>query len=666
MSVQMFDLKSDYGPSGDQPKAINYIVDSITKNTKNQMIWGITGSGKTFVMAQIIAKLNRPSLIMVHNKTLAAQIYQELKYLFPNNAVEYFVSYYDYYQPEAYIAKTDTYIEKDASINEYIDLLRHSATRSLLERRDVIIVSSVSCIYGIGSPDLYLKMRITLEKFKSYKRESLLSNFVNLQYTRNDVAFQRGCFRVRGNVIDIFPSHYSNIAWRLVFSLDQLEQIYEFDPLTGNTIKSLDMVVIYGNSHFVTPKSTIDNAVIEIKKELREYSAILEKENRILEKTRLVQRTNYDIEMLSTTGNCKGIENYSRFLTGRSVGQPPPTLFEYLPEDALLFVDESHVMIPQIRSMYNGDRARKSSLVDHGFRLPSALDNRPLKFEEWLEYRPQTVFVSATPSVFELDLSGKHIVDLIIRPTGLLDPECIVKPAKNQVEDLLYEIDHIVSLNQRVLVTTLTKKNAEDITDYLKELGKKVEYLHSNIKTLERVQIIKDLKEGVIDIVVGVNLLREGLSIPECMLVAILDADKEGFLRSEVSLVQTIGRASRNANGKVILYADNLTESIKKAIDITNYRRKIQKEYNQLNSIIPKTVENKIYELDHFNKMTNISKSENKILGKKNINIKNIQKYINKLQIKMKKAATNLDFENAIEIRNEIETLKMSVIDFAE
>lgn len=665
--MNYFKLISEYEPSGDQPKAIQQLLDGVAAGERSQMLLGITGSGKTFTMANVIAKSGKPSLIMAHNKTLAAQIYSELKAIFPENAVEYFVSYYDYYQPEAYIARTDTYIEKDSSINEQIDLLRHSATRSLLERRDVIVVSSVSCIYGLGSPELYSQMTIELKAGKIYKRNDLLSSIVDLQYERNDIAFQRGCFRIRGESIDIFPSHYATRAWRLSFFGDELEYISEFDPLTGEKFRKLEQAVIYANSHFVTPLPVINAAIGNIQIELEERLAYFKSTEKHLEYQRLNQRTQYDIEMLQSTGACKGIENYSRFLTGRAAGQPPPTLFEYLPKDALLFVDESHVTVPQVRAMYNGDRARKSSLVEYGFRLPSALDNRPLKFEEWMQLRPQTIFVSATPSVFELEETKGVVVELIIRPTGLLDPECIVRPAANQVEDLVNEIKNTIAKGFRILVTTLTKKMAEDLSSYLQELGYKVTYLHSNIQTLERVEIIKDLKNGTIDVLIGINLLREGLDIPECGLVAILDADKEGFLRSETSLVQTIGRAARNSEGRVILYADRITNSMNKALSETSRRRALQQEYNTLHDIIPRTINNKTHALFELEKLSEATKSDQTIKNNKDTKLlqdpKKIKSYIESLRKEMLKSASNLDFENAAKIRDQIANLE-EVVDF--
>ncbi|HJD57266.1 MAG TPA: excinuclease ABC subunit UvrB [Rickettsia endosymbiont of Sericostoma sp. HW-2014] len=657
-----FSIVSKYSPAGDQPKAINEIIKGLESGLPSQILFGITGSGKTFTMANIIERTGRPSLIMAHNKTLVAQIYSEMKAIFPNNAVEYFVSYYDYFQPEAYIAKTDTYIEKDSSINEQIDLLRHSATRSLLERRDVIVVSSVSCIYGLGSPGLYYQMTISLKSGEIYARDKLLSDLVSLQYKRNDVGFERGTFRVKGDNIDIFPVHYNDKAWRLSFFDNKLEYISEFDPLTGEKLAKLEQAVIYAKSHFVTPKEVVQNAISQIEEELQRRLEFLNTHGKLVEAQRLNQRTQYDMEMMMETGSCKGIENYSRFLTGKANGQPPPTLFEYLPKDALLFVDESHVSVPQIRAMYNGDRARKTVLVEHGFRLPSALDNRPLKFEEWQDFRPQTVFVSATPGSFELDETAGVMVEQIIRPTGLLDPECIIKPATNQVEDLLSEIQSTINKGFRILAITLTKKMSEDLTNYLQELGYKVSYLHSNIHTLERIEIIKDLRQGTIDIIVGVNLLREGLDIPECGLVAILDADKEGFLRSEVSLIQTIGRAARNSQGRVILYADRITNSIDKAVSETYRRRKIQEEYNRQHSIIPQTINN------HIHALIKLEKLDSKLGNKKQAHILldnpvKLKAHINKLKKEMYSKASNLEFEQAAKIRDQINTLEEAALE---
>ena len=659
-----FKIKSEYKPNGDQPRAIKALVDGLKEGQQDQMLLGITGSGKTFTMANVIEQTGRPALVMAHNKTLAAQLYSELKDLFPDNAVEYFVSYYDYYQPEAYIPRTDTFIEKDSSINDQIDLLRHSATRSLMERRDVIVVSSVSCIYGLGSPELYSQMTLALRSGQEYKRKDFLNQLVDLQYERNDIAFERGTFRVIGESIDIFPSHYATRAWRLSFFGDELEYISEFDPLTGEKFRKLDEAVLYANSHFVTPDNVIKKAISGIADELEDRLLFLKASDKLLESHRLNQRTQYDMEMLQATGACKGIENYSRFLTGRKPGMPPPTLFEYLPEDALLFVDESHVMVPQVRAMYNGDKARKTALVEYGFRLPSALDNRPLKFEEWLDYRPQTIFVSATPGAFELEQTQGEVIELIIRPTGLLDPECIVRPASTQVEDLIGEIQNTVAKGFRILVTTLTKKMAEDLSGYLEEQGQKVAYLHSAIQTLERIEIIRSLRSGEIDIIVGVNLLREGLDIPECGLVAVLDADKEGFLRSETSLIQTIGRAARNSEGKVLLYADKMTGSLERALAETKRRRKLQAEYNKQNGIIPKTITSKIHVLSELQKVEGVVGNEDdaKILLS---DTKQLKQTIDKLRSDMKKAAKDLEFEEAAKLRDQISTLEEASLELS-
>lgn len=659
--VTSFKLISPYKPTGDQPKAIEKLKNGLQEKKKNQVLLGITGSGKTFTMANLIAETGRPSLIMAHNKTLAAQIYSEMKEIFPENAVEYFVSYYDYYQPEAYVPRTDTYIEKDASINERIDLLRHSATRSLLERRDVIVVSSVSCIYGIGSPQLYSEMTLFLEKGKSYRRDDLIKKLIALQYERNDVAFERGSFRVKGDNLDIFPAHASDKAWRLGFFGDELEDLYEFDPLTGRKIKKMDKVVIYANSHYVTPYEIIKEAIPHIEDELQKRLAFLQEQNKLLEAQRLEQRVSYDLEMLQETGMCKGIENYSRYLSGRGPGEPPPTLFEYLPKDGLLFVDESHVTISQIMAMYKGDKSRKDTLVEYGFRLPSALDNRPLKFEEWDAFRPQTIFVSATPNHFELDLTYGEIVEQIIRPTGLLDPICEIKPVETQVEDLISEAKKVIAKGFRVLVTTLTKKMAEDLTEFLLDNNMKVSYLHSDVQTLERVEIINNLRKGEIDILVGINLLREGLDIPECALVAILDADKEGFLRSEVSLIQTIGRAARNSEGRVILYADKMTNSIEKAVDKTRERRKIQREYNEKHGITPRTIDRKVAALQEFKALA--KESEEYTGGEIIKDKKTLQNHINILRKEMLKSAADLNFEEAAKLRDKINALEQTSLD---
>jgi len=649
--AKKFQLNSKFKPAGDQPVAIERLVSGMNDGQQNQVLLGVTGSGKTFTMANIIEQTQRPTLIMAHNKTLAAQLYSEMKEFFPNNAVEYFVSYYDYYQPEAYIAKTDTYIEKDSSINEQIDLLRHSATRSMLERRDVIVVASVSCIYGIGSPELYYQMTIPLKVGDEVNQSGFTKQLIELAYERNDINFVRGAFRIRGDVIDIFPSHYADMAWRLSFFGNELEEISEFDPLTGEKISDLDEVVIYANSHYVTPRPTLLQAIKEIKVELKERLKFLEESNKLVEAQRLEQRTMFDMEMIQETGSCKGIENYSRYLSGRNSGEHPPTLFEYLPDNAMLFIDESHVTTPQVGAMYKGDRSRKNNLVEHGFRLPSARDNRPLKFEEWDKMRPQTLFVSATPGVFELDLTGGEFVEQLIRPTGLIDPECVIKPVATQVDDVIKECKKVAKNGYRTLITTLTKRMAEDLSNYLQESGLNVTYMHSDIQTLERTEIIQDLRRGVHDVLVGVNLLREGLDIPECGLVAIMDADKEGFLRSETSLIQTIGRAARNVDGYVILYADKITKSMKKALDETDRRREAQKAFNKEHGITPASIQKSIAE------SIKVDEKEDK-QKKPVLKGKELEKYINKLQKQMMEAASNLEFERAAELRDELHELE--------
>ncbi len=659
-----FKLASKYKPAGDQPKAIEQILQGLTEQKKDQVMLGVTGSGKTFTMANIIASCNRPALIMSHNKTLAAQIYSEMKGLFPENAVEYFVSYYDYYQPEAYLPRSDTFIEKDASINDQIDLMRHSATRSLLERKDVIVVSSVSCIYGLGSPDLYYQMVLTLKKGEKYLRTEILNKLVQLQYERNDINFTRGSFRVSGENIDIFPAHYADKAWRLSFFGNELENISEFDPLTGKKFAKLESAVIFAKSHFVTPKSIIDKAITGIEDELQLRIAYYKENSQYVEEQRIRQRTHFDLEMLMSTGSCKGIENYSKYLTGRSTGKPPPTLFEYLPKDSLLFVDESHVTVSQIGAMYKGDRSRKTVLVDYGFRLPSALDNRPLQFEEWEELRPQTIYVSATPSSFELNKTEGEFVEMIIRPTGLLDPICVIKPATNQVDDLMEEIKTSISKGMRILVTTLTKRMAEDLSDYLAEAGYKVSYLHSEVHTLERIEIIQDLRSGKYDVLVGINLLREGLDIPECGLVAILDADKEGFLRSEVALIQTIGRAARNSEGRVVLYADNMTKSINAAVSKTHARRVLQHEYNVKNNITPTTIDKKLSALQELQRVENVVEESKKDISVLLTDRTKLRNYIVKLKKEMLQAANNLDFEKAAKMRDEVIELEKAELEF--
>ena len=655
-----FKLTSSFTPAGDQPTAIKQLREGLLTNQKNQVLLGVTGSGKTFTMAKIIEELNRPAIILAPNKTLAAQLYGEMKSFFNENAVEYFVSYYDYYTPEAYVPRSDTFIEKESAINEQIDRMRHSATRSLFEKDDVIIVASVSCIYGLGSPDSYSKMTFTFEKNNSYNREKIIKGLVELQYKRNDQNFYRGSFRVRGENIEIFPSHLEDRAWRISLDDEKIVSLKEFDPLTGDKTEDLNIIKIYANSHYITPRPTVQQAIKEIKAELVTTLKKFRKENKLLEAQRIDERTRFDLEMIEATGTCAGIENYSRFLSGRNPGEPPPTLFEYLPDNAIIFVDESHVTVPQLNGMYKGDHTRKKTLSDYGFRLPSCMDNRPLKFEEWDMMRSETIFVSATPGNWELDQSKGVFAEQIIRPTGLTDPDIFIRPAKNQVDDLLSECLKIVKKKQRVLATTLTKKMAEDLTEYLDENGIKVRYMHSEIDTLERIEIIRDLRLGVFDVLVGINLLREGLDIPECALVAILDADKEGFLRSETSLIQTIGRAARNVEGKVILYADKETKSIKKAIEETDRRRSRQELFNKKNNITAQSIQKEIgdilesvYEKDYLN-------------AEKNIEIGgNLKKHLKSLKKDMHISADNLEFEKAAKIRDEIKKLENSDLGLA-
>ena len=644
-----FELVSDYSPSGDQPKAIENLCKGLTKKQNDQVLLGVTGSGKTFTMANVISKLQRPALVFAPNKILAAQLFSEMKNFFPNNAVEYFVSYYDYYTPEAYVPRTDTYIEKESSINEQIDRMRHSATRSLLERKDTIIVASVSCIYGIGSVQSYSSMTFKINKETKHSLDEIKKKLVELQYKRNDQNFVRGTFRNRGDIIEIYPAHQEDRAWRISFFGESIEDIDEFDPLTGKVYGNLNNVIVYANSHYVTPKPSLNNAIREIRKELVERIDFFTKEKKLIEAQRIEERTNFDLEMMIATGSCSGIENYSRHLTGRQEGEPPPTLFEYLPDDIILFVDESHVTIPQIGGMYKGDRSRKDTLAKFGFRLPSCKDNRPLKFEEWTKFKGQTVYVSATPGTWELNQTSGVIVEQVVRPTGLVDPKCFIKPAKNQIEDLMHECKKVVEKGFRVLVTTLTKKDAEKITDYFNENYHKTKYMHSDIDTLERMEIIKDLRTGKFDILVGINLLREGLDIPECGLVAILDADKEGFLRSHVSLIQTIGRAARNVDSKVILYADEKTKSISKAIDETERRRKKQQLHNEKYGISPKSTTRKIIDLDENKTM---KKKETEVIGN------NLNQHIDILKKQMLEEAENLNFEKAATLRDEINKLQ--------
>jgi excinuclease ABC subunit B len=651
-----FKIVSENQPKGDQPQAIKKLIKGLSENKRSQVLLGVTGSGKTFTIANVIEKYNRPTLIMAPNKTLAAQLYEELKILFPENAVEYFVSYYDYYQPEAYVPRSDTFIEKESSINEQIDRFRHSATRSLVERNDVIIVASVSCIYGIGAVDSYSQMTLEIKKGQSINLMNFLRELVDLQYKRNNIDFRRGMFRVTGDRVDIFPAHLEDIAWRFSFFGDEIEGIKEFDPLTGEFIQEFDEVRIFANSHYITPKPRLEKAIKEIKNDLKIRLDDFDRDKKLLEHQRLKERTNFDLEMIQATGTCSGIENYSRYLSGRKSGDAPPTLYEFIPENALLIIDESHVTVPQIKGMYLGDRSRKSTLSDYGFRLPSCLDNRPLKFEEWNMMRPSTIFLSATPGPWELEEVDHKYVEQVIRPTGLIDPECEIRSTVNQVEDLMGEIQKTIDKKNRVLITTLTKKNSEDLTNYLKEHNYRVEYMHSDVDTINRIKIIRSLRMGEIDIIVGINLLREGLDIPECGLVAILDADKEGFLRSKTSLVQTIGRAARNVDGKVILYADIKTKSIQAALEETEYRKQKQIEYNKINKITPRSVKRNIgeiiesiYEKDTYT--VSLSKTDDLSPSK-------FEKHLQKLEKKMLSAAENLDFEKAAMYRDEIRKIK--------
>jgi excinuclease ABC subunit B len=657
-----FKLVSDYEPAGDQPTAIKELVEGVRGDERDQVLLGVTGSGKTFTMAKVIEAVQRPALILAPNKTLAAQLYAEMKGFFPENAVEYFVSYYDYYQPEAYIPRTDTYIEKDSSVNEEIDRMRHSATRAILERDDVIIVASVSCIYGIGAVETYSGTAVSMTRGHKVDRQAAIANLVALQYRRNDDNFTRGAFRVRGDTIDIFPAHLEDRAWRVELFGDMVDSIVEFDPLTGRKAGHLDAIKVYANSHYVTPRPTLQQAMKGIKEELRLRLDDFRRNGKLLEAQRLEQRTTFDLEMIEATGSCAGIENYSRWLTGRKPGEPPPTLFEYLPDEALVFADESHVSVPQIGGMYRGDYRRKATLAEYGFRLPSCIDNRPLKFEEWDAMRPQTVYVSATPGPWEMERVGGVFAEQVIRPTGLIDPPVEIRPVESQVDDLIAECRDVAKRGYRALVTTLTKKMAEDLTEYMHEQGIRVRYMHSDVETLERIEIIRDLRLGAFDVLIGINLLREGLDIPECALVAILDADKEGFLRSETSLIQTIGRAARNVDGKVVLYADRITGSMERAMAETTRRREKQKAYNEANGITPLSIKKNIadimgsmYERDHVTVgagVTGLQEEGRAFVGH------NIKAHIADLEKRMRAAASDLEFEEAGRLRDEIKRLQ--------
>lgn len=658
-----FRVDSEFQPAGDQPHAIKALCEGISDGLADQTLLGVTGSGKTFTMAHIIQELQRPALILAPNKTLAAQLYSEFKTFFPDNAVEYFVSYYDYYQPEAYVPRTDTFIEKDSSINEQIDRMRHAATRALFERKDCIIVASVSCIYGIGSKEDYMAMAFPIKEGQEIERDALIAKFVELQYTRNDISFERGTFRVRGDTLELFPAHFEDRAWRIEMFGDEIEKIVEFDPLTGEKFEELEGVRIFANSHYITPGPTMQQAIAGIQRDLKERVAHFEQEGKLLEAQRIEQRTKFDIEMLTATGSCKGIENYSRYLTGRPPGAAPPTLIEYLPENAIMFLDESHVMVPQLRAMYTGDAQRKGTLVEHGFRLPAAVDNRPLKFEEWNALRQQTIYVSATPGEWELEQSYGISAEQVVRPTGLIDPPVEIRPTENQVDDLMHEAKEVIAQNGKVLVTTLTKKMAEALTEYLNEHGIAVRYLHSDVDTLERIEIIQGLRAGEFDVLVGINLLREGLDIPECMRVCILDADKEGFLRSKTSMVQTIGRAARNVDGKAILYADEITESMQYAIDETARRREKQIAYNEEHGITPQTVKKNVSKaFDH------VFEQREEAARVKTLHDSGVQdfaddpvkmrKHIEGLKKKMLAAAADLEFEEAARLRDEVKRLE--------
>ncbi|MFQ0993011.1 excinuclease ABC subunit UvrB [Gilliamella apicola] len=664
--MKKFKLCSEFKPAGDQPEAIKRINQNLDDGIAHQILLGVTGSGKTFTMANVIAHHNRPTIILAPNKTLAAQLYGEMKAFFPENAVEYFVSYYDYYQPESYVPSTDTFIEKDASINEHIEQMRLSATKSLLERRDVVIVASVSAIYGLGAPETYMSMILHLTKGTITDQRAILTRLAELQYTRNEIGFSRGTFRVRGDVIDIFPADSDELAVRVELFDDEVDRIVMFDPLTGSAVNEVSRITIYPKTHYVTPRNIMDNAIAQIKQELKERQKILLDNNRLLEEQRLTQRTLFDIEMMTELGYCSGIENYSRFLSQRNPGDPPATLFDYLPADGLLFIDESHVAIPQLGAMYNGDRSRKLNLVEYGFRLPSALDNRPLKFSEFENIMPQTIYVSATPAKYEIEKSGEEIIEQVVRPTGLLDPIIEVRPVATQVDDLLSEIKLCINNDERVLVTTLTKRMSENLTDYLSEHNVNVKYLHSDINTVERMEIIRDLRLGKVDVLVGINLLREGLDIPEVSLVAILDADREGFLRSESSLIQTVGRAARNVNGKAILYADKITPAMQKTIDETARRRKKQQDFNTNHGITPKSVSKEIKDILDAGLSTKKATAKIQAFepGKpyNYVSVKEVQARVKELEAMMYEAAQNLEFEKAGVLRDEIKKLRADFI----